>query len=92
MVGQLGQLGVTTVQVDGLWYVSPSRSVTDVLLVALQGLEEGDIETLIDFAETSLEDLSGDWASTRVTSSSMRCRRRRPTGSEIAGLCQLTYA
>ena len=62
MVGQLGQVGVATVQVDGLWYVSPSRSVTDVLLVALQGLEQGDIETLIDFVETSLEDLSGDWA------------------------------
>jgi hypothetical protein len=62
MIGQVGQLGVTTVQVDGQWYVSPSRSVSDALLVALQGLEQGDIETLIDFAETSLEDLSGDWA------------------------------
>ena len=62
MVGQLGQVGVATVQVDGLWYVSPSRSVTDVLLVALQGLEQGDIETLLDFVESSLADLDGDWA------------------------------
>ena len=54
MVGQLGQLGVTTVEVDGLWYVSPSRSYTDVLLVALQGLEAGDVETLWDFVESSL--------------------------------------
>ena len=29
MIGQLGQLGVATVQVDGQWYVSPrSRSPT----------------------------------------------------------------
>jgi hypothetical protein len=62
MVGQLGQLGVATVQVDGLWYVSPTRSVTDVVLVALQGLEQGDIETLFDFVESSLSDLDGDWA------------------------------
>ncbi len=62
MIGQVGQLGVTTVQVDDQWYVSPSRSVSDVLLVALQGLEQGDIETLIDFVETSLDDLSGEWA------------------------------
>jgi hypothetical protein len=62
MVGQLGQVGVATVQVDGQWYVSPSRTVTDVLLVALQGLEQGDIETLIDFVESSLSDLDGDWA------------------------------
>ena len=62
MVGQLGQVGVATVQVDDLWYVSPSRSVSDVLLVALQGLEQGDIETLIDFVETSFDDLSGEWA------------------------------
>ena len=62
MVGQLGQVGVATVQVDGLWYVSPSRSVTDVLLVALQGLEQGDTETLLDFVESSLADLDGDWA------------------------------
>ena len=34
LVGQLGQLGVVTVEVDGRWYVSPSRTLTDVLLVA----------------------------------------------------------
>jgi hypothetical protein len=62
MVGQLGQVGVATVEVDGLWYVSPSRSVTDLMLVALQGLEAGDIETLIDFLESSMSDLDGDWA------------------------------
>lgn len=49
MVGQLGRLGVVAVEVDGLWYVSPSRSVTDVLLVAMEGLEGGDLETLWDY-------------------------------------------
>jgi hypothetical protein len=32
------------------------------LLVALQGLEAGDSETLIDFLESSMSDLDGDWA------------------------------
>jgi hypothetical protein len=52
-VAQLGQVGVVATEVDGQWYVSPTRSFSDLLLVALQGLEAGDIETLIDFAEAS---------------------------------------
>ena len=59
MVAQLGQLGVTTVEVDGLWYVSPSRSYADVLLVALQGLEAGDVETLWDYAESTSSTMIG---------------------------------
>ena len=62
MVGQLGQLGAVTVEVDGLWYVSPSRSVADVLLVAMQGLDNADLETLVDFVSSSLSDLDGEWA------------------------------
>jgi hypothetical protein len=53
MVAQLGQLGIVAVEVDGMWYVSPTRSLSDPLLIGLQGLEAGDIETLIDFAEDS---------------------------------------
>lgn len=48
-LGQLGQLGFVTVEVDGAWYVSPTRTSTDLLLVAMQGLEPGDIETLLDW-------------------------------------------
>ena len=57
LAGQLGQVGVVTVEVDGAWYVSPVRSGTDVLLVALQGLENGDIQA---FAEWITEDVFGD--------------------------------
>lgn len=48
-LGQLGQVGFVTVEVDGSWYVSPTRTSTDLLLVAMQGLEPGDIETLLDW-------------------------------------------
>lgn len=54
MAGQLGQLGVVTVEVDGAWYVSPTRSTTDVLLVAFQGLQDGDLRTLADWFFESL--------------------------------------
>lgn len=49
MTGQLGQLGVVTVEVDGEWYVSPSRTFYDPLIVAARGLEPGDIDILADF-------------------------------------------
>jgi hypothetical protein len=48
---------VVTVEVDGAWYVSPVRSGTDVMLVALQGLENGDIQA---FAEWISQDVFGD--------------------------------
>ena len=49
MTGQLGQLGVVTVEVDGEWYVSPSRTLYDPLIVAARGLERGDIDILVDY-------------------------------------------
>ena len=62
LVGQLGQVGVVTVEVDGRWYVSPSRTLTDVLLVGMQGLEGDDIETLWDYVGSSLMYLDDDLA------------------------------
>ena len=63
LVGQLGQVGVVTVEVDGRWYVSPSRTLTDVLLVGMQGLEGDDIETHAEEIEeqrTEIEEQATD--------------------------------
>ncbi len=49
MTGQLSQLGVVTVEVDGEWYVSPTRTLYDPLIVAARGLEPGDIDILVDY-------------------------------------------
>jgi len=49
MTGQLGQLGIVTVEVDGQWYVSPTRTIYDPLIVAARGLEPGDIDVLVDY-------------------------------------------
>jgi hypothetical protein len=49
MTGQASQLGVVTVEVDGQWYVSPSRTLYDPLIVAARGLEPGDIDILVDY-------------------------------------------
>jgi hypothetical protein len=40
--------GLVTTQVDGTWYVSPSRSVGDISTAFLRKLQPGDLETLID--------------------------------------------
>jgi hypothetical protein len=48
MLGQLGKIGIVTVQDNGAWYVSPLRTGSDVFLVALRGLQTGDIETLLE--------------------------------------------
>ncbi len=43
-------LGVTTVQVDGKWYVSPLRSYSGMLVSLLQGLQPADIDYFIEMA------------------------------------------
>jgi hypothetical protein len=43
--------GLVTVQVDGKWYVSPIRSVSDIFVSLLKGLEPGDIDYLIKLAQ-----------------------------------------
>ena len=48
---QLMDVGVVTVQVDGAWYVSPFRSVGDVFLTILKGLEPADLQYLISLAD-----------------------------------------
>jgi hypothetical protein len=42
------QSGVVTTQVDGRWYVSPSRSFGDLSMGFLRKLQPGDLETLLD--------------------------------------------
>ena len=44
-------LGLVTVQVDGKWYVSPIRSVSDIFVSLLKGLEPGDVDYLINLAK-----------------------------------------
>ena len=48
---QIIGLGIVTVQVDGKWYVSPIRSVSDIVVSLLKGLEPGDIDYLISLAQ-----------------------------------------
>jgi hypothetical protein len=48
---QIVGLGLVTVQVDGKWYVSPVRSVSDIFVSLLKGLEPGDIDYLIKLAQ-----------------------------------------
>lgn len=40
--------GIVTTEVDGSWYVSPSRSVADLSLGFLRELEAGDLEVLLE--------------------------------------------
>jgi hypothetical protein len=44
-------IGLVTVQVDGKWYVSPIRSVSDIFVSLLKGLEPGDVDYLISLAK-----------------------------------------
>ena len=48
---QIIGLGLVTVQVDGKWYVSPVRSVSDIFVSLLKGLEPGDVDYLISLAQ-----------------------------------------
>ena len=48
---QIIGLGIVTVQVDGKWYVSPIRSVSDIFVSLLKGLEPGDVDYLINLAK-----------------------------------------
>ncbi len=48
---QIIGVGIVTVQVDGQWYVSPTRSVSDIFLSLLKGLEPGDVDYLISLAK-----------------------------------------
>ena len=47
---QLLGLGFVTVEVDGQYYVSPVRSVADIFISLLKGLEPGDVEYLINLS------------------------------------------
>jgi hypothetical protein len=48
---QIIGIGLVTVQVDGQWYVSPIRSVSDIFVSLLKGLEPGDVDYLINLAK-----------------------------------------
>ncbi|MGW5051800.1 flagellar basal body protein FliL [Actinokineospora sp. NPDC004072] len=48
--GMMANTGVVTVEVDGKWYVSPIRSLTDVMVTALQSLEAEDVRALLEMA------------------------------------------
>jgi hypothetical protein len=45
--GMIANTGVVTTEVDGKWYVSPIRSLTDVEVTALKSLEPEDIKALL---------------------------------------------
>ncbi|APU14356.1 MULTISPECIES: hypothetical protein [Actinoalloteichus] len=45
--------GITTVEVDGRWYVSPIRTFGELFMLVMQSLEPGDIEMLIEAAEST---------------------------------------
>ncbi|MGX7829738.1 flagellar basal body protein FliL [Actinokineospora sp. 24-640] len=49
--GMMANTGIVTVEVDGKWYVSPIRSLTDVMVTALQSLEAEDIRALLEMAK-----------------------------------------
>jgi hypothetical protein len=49
--GMIENTGVVTVEVDGKWYVSPIRSLTDVMVTALKSLEAEDVRALLELAE-----------------------------------------
>ena len=48
---QIISLGLTTVEVDGKWYVSPLRTYSNTLVALLQGLEPADIDYFISLAK-----------------------------------------
>ena len=50
--GDATNIGVTVVQVDGKWYVSPTRTVLDALLIGLHNLQRQDLEKVIDFFDS----------------------------------------
>ncbi|WP_051386028.1 hypothetical protein [Actinokineospora inagensis] len=49
--GMMANTGVITTEVDGKWYVSPIRSVTDLEVTALKSLQPEDIKALITLAK-----------------------------------------
>ncbi|CRK56206.1 proline-rich proteoglycan 2 [Alloactinosynnema sp. L-07] len=49
--GMIANTGVVTTKVDGKWYVSPIRSITDIQVTALKSLEPEDIKALFKLAE-----------------------------------------
>ncbi|SDC18358.1 flagellar basal body protein FliL [Actinokineospora iranica] len=49
--GMMTNTGVVTTQVDGKWYVSPIRSVTDVAVTALKSLDAADVKALVKMAK-----------------------------------------
>ncbi|WP_424185920.1 flagellar basal body protein FliL [Actinokineospora sp. G85] len=49
--GMMANTGVVTTQVDGKWYVSPLRSLTDIEVTALKSLQPEDIKALIELAD-----------------------------------------
>ncbi|MFC7616104.1 flagellar basal body protein FliL [Actinokineospora soli] len=48
--GMIENTGVVTVEVDGKWYVSPIRSMTDLMVTALKSLEAEDVRALLELA------------------------------------------
>jgi len=49
--GMMANTGVVTTEVDGKWYVSPLRSLTDVQVTALKSLQPEDIKALLQLAD-----------------------------------------
>ncbi|RLK59403.1 proline-rich domain-containing protein [Actinokineospora cianjurensis] len=49
--GMIANTGVVTTEVDGKWYVSPIRSVTDLQITALKSLQPEDVKALFKLAK-----------------------------------------
>jgi hypothetical protein len=49
--GMIANTGLVTTKVDGKWYVSPIRSITDLEVTALKSLEPEDIKALLKMAK-----------------------------------------
>jgi len=47
MVKNLLETGVVAVEVDGKWYISPGRTVSELLLAVLRSMEPGDLEKMV---------------------------------------------
>ncbi|WP_018683573.1 hypothetical protein [Actinokineospora enzanensis] len=49
--GMMANTGVVTTEVDGKWYVSPIRSITELEITALKSLQPADVKALLNLAK-----------------------------------------
>jgi hypothetical protein len=73
--GELPDVGITVVRVDGEWFVSPIRTALDAVVASLAELDRDDVEDAIQQLFLSLSGLAG-----RTSGGGSECRLLRPTG------------